>query len=85
MTITEVLNKTPPSDSMKNPFHDTYLKPELDFLQFRDADNEALLAQVTYLPSKNMQCQCHLLLRKDIYTLVVGCFPKIFGDKIRSF
>ena len=46
MTIIEVLNKTPPSDSIRNPYHETYLKPELNSLQLWSSDNETLLAQV---------------------------------------
>ena len=85
MTIMEVLNKTPPSESIRNPFHETYLKPELNPLQLWSADNETLLAQVAYLPGRNMQYQCQLFLHKDIYTLVLEYFPRLFGDKINSF
>ena len=85
MTIMEVLNKTPPTDSIRNPFFETYLKPELNSLQLWSADNETLLAQVAYLPGRNMQYQCHLYLHKDIYTLTLEYFPKVFGDNIKQF
>ena len=85
MTIMEVLNKTPPTDSIRNPFHETYLKPELNSSQLWSADNEVLFVQVVYLPGRNMQYQCRLFLNKDIYTLVLEYFPKIFGDKTKSF
>ena len=85
MTIMEVLNKTPPTDSIKNPFYETYLKPELNSLQLWSSDNETLLAQVAYLPGRHMQYQCQLFLHKDIYTLVLEYFPRVFGDKIKQF
>ena len=75
MTIIEVLNKTPPTDSIRNPFYETYLKPEPNSLQLWSADNEALLAQVAYSPGRHTQYQCQLFLHKDIHTLSsVGVF-----------
>ena len=85
MTIIEVLNNTPPTDSLRNPYHEIYLKPELNSLQLWTSDNETLLAQVIYLPGRNMQYQCHLYLHKDIYTLILEHFPKLFGAKIKQF
>ena len=40
MTIIEVLNKTQDTDDSKNPYHDKFLKPELNSLQLYDQDNE---------------------------------------------
>ena len=57
MTIMEILNKTPPSDSIRHPFFESYLKPELNSLQLWSDDNETLLAQVAYLPDRHMQYQ----------------------------
>ena len=85
MTIIEVLNKTPDTEFSKNPYFETYLKPELNALQLYDQDNAVLLAQVVYLSSKHLQYQCQLLLHPSIYTLVVEHFPKMFGDKMKSF
>ena len=83
MTIIDVLNKTPNTDDSKNPYHEKYLKPELNALQLYDQDNELLLAQVVHLSSKNLQYQ--LLLHPNIFNIVVEFFPKIFGDKMKSF
>ena len=85
MAIIEVLNSTPPTDSIRNPFHELYLKPELNSLQLWTSDGDTLLAQVIYLPGRNMQYQCHLYLHKDIYTLILEHFPKQFGIKIMQF
>ena len=84
MTIIDVLNKTPRTDAAPNPFFEKYLKPELNSLQLYDQENEILLAQVVYLPSKHLQYQCQLLLRQDVFNIVLEFFPKIFGDKMNS-
>ena len=85
MTIIEVLNKTPDTDDSKNPYHDKFLKPELNSLQLYDPDSELLLAQVVYLSSKHLQFQCQLLLHPSIFNIVVEFFPKHFGSKMKSF
>ena len=85
MTIIEVLNRTPDTEFSKNLYFETYLKPELNALQLYDQDNAILLAQVVYLSSKHLQYQCQLLLHPSIFTLVVEHFPKLFGDKMKSF
>ena len=84
MTIIEVLNKTPDTADSKNPYHDKFLKPELNSLQLYDQDNELLLAQVVYLSSKHWQYQCQLLLHPNIFNIVVEFFPNIFGNKMNS-
>ena len=85
MTVIEVLNKTPDTDDSRNPYHDKFLKPELNSLQLYDQDNELLLAQVVYLSSKHLQFQCQLLLRPSIFNIIVEFFPKHFGSKMKSF
>ena len=85
MTTIEVLNKTQDTADSKNPYEDKFLKPELTSLQLYDQDNELLLAQVVYLSSKHLQYQCQLLLHPSTFNMVVEFFPKIFGDKMKSF
>ena len=54
MAIIESLTETP-STTILNPFHATYLKPELNSMQLGDQTSQIMLAQVVYLPDKHMQ------------------------------
>ena len=84
MAIIEALTKTP-STTILTPFHDIYLKPELNSLQLWDQTSQIMLAQVVFLPDKHMQYQCHLYLNKEVVPIVLHSFANAFSLNMKSF
>ncbi|OLQ01198.1 Cleavage and polyadenylation specificity factor subunit 1 [Symbiodinium microadriaticum] len=66
------------------PAMDEYLRCDFNSLQVWDNAEESLLAQVLYLPDKNLSYACYLLVVPRFFEEVREHFPRFFGDKLSS-
>ena len=66
------------------PAMDEYLRCDFNSLQVWDNAEESLLAQVLYLPDKQLSYACYLLIVPRFFDEVRTHFPRFFGDKLSS-
>ena len=52
---------------------------------FSSGTSQHLLAQVVYLPDKQMHYQCHVYLNKEVVPIVMHSFATHFASKMKSF